>query len=105
MIKGKISKVTEDPQTKDVIVEAEDTAAGAISRVQVDMLVLATGMVPSTALEKIGGADASYDEDGFILDAPGISGAGCVKRPLDVSTTVQDATGATLRAVQSAVRR
>lgn len=105
MIKGKIAKVTEDPETKDVIVEAEDTAAGAISRVQVDMLVLATGMVPSTAIEKIPGATVDYDEEGFVLDAPDIYGAGCVKRPLDVATSVQDATGAALKAIQSAVRR
>jgi quinone-modifying oxidoreductase subunit QmoA len=102
LIKGKIAKVTEDPATKDVIVEAEETAAGAISRLQVDMLVLATGMVPSTAREKIPGLSAQYDDHGFILDAPGIYGAGCVKRPLDVSASVQGATGAALRAIQSA---
>jgi quinone-modifying oxidoreductase subunit QmoA len=105
MIKGKIAKVTEDPETKDVIVEAEDTAAGAISRVQVDMLVLATGMVPSTAIAKIPGATVDYDEEGFVRDASDIYGAGCVKRPLDVATSVQDATGAALKAIQSAVRR
>lgn len=105
LIKGKIARVTEDPATRDVIVEAEDIEAGAISRVQVDMLVLATGMVPSTAKEKIPGAGVAFDEDGFILDTAGIYGAGCVKRPLDVATTVQDATGAALKAIQSAVRR
>jgi quinone-modifying oxidoreductase subunit QmoA len=105
LIKGKIAKVTEDPNTKDVIVEAEATAAGAISRQQVDMLVLATGMVPSTAREKIPVAAAGYDKDGFILDGPGIYGAGCAKRPLDVSMSVQDATAAALKAIQSAVRR
>ena len=105
LIKGKIAKVAEDPNTKDVIVEAEATAAGAISRLQVDMLVLATGMVPSTAREKIPGIAAGYDAYGFILDTPGVYGAGCVKRPLDVSTSVQDATGAALKAIQSAVGR
>jgi len=105
LIKGKVAKITEDPETKDVIVEAEDTAAGAISRVQVHMAVLATGMVPSTANQKIPGLELGCDEDGFILDTPGIYGTGCVKRPLDVATSVQDATGAALRAIQSAVRR
>ncbi len=105
MIKGKVAKITEDPDTKDVIVEAEDTAAGSISRVKVDMAVLATGMVPSSARERIPGITNSLDEDGFILDTPGICGAGCVKRPLDVSVTVQSATGAALKAIQSAVRR
>ncbi len=102
MIKGKIAKVTEDPQTKDLIVEAEETSARSLSRVQVDLLVLATGMVPSTARQKVPGLAAGYDEDGFLLEAPGIYGAGCVKRPLDVSTSIQQATGAALKAIQSA---
>ena len=105
LIKGKIAKVTEDPNTKDVIVEAEATAAGKIARVQVDMLVLATGMVPSTAREKIPIATLHYD-DGFHGGCPpGIYGAGCVKRPLDVAASVQDATAAALKAIQSAVGR
>lgn len=105
LIKGKIARITEDPDTKDVIVEAESTAVGSINRVQVDMVVLATGMVPSTAREKILSTAAVYDDDGFILDSTGIYGAGCVKRPLDVATSVQDATGAALKAIQSAVGR
>lgn len=103
LIKGKVAKVTEDPATKDIVVEAEATAAGHIARVQVDMLVLATGMAPSSGRGKI--PAASYDEDGFIVDAPGIYGAGCAKHPLDVATCVQDATGAALMAIQSAVGR
>lgn len=102
LIKGKIAKVTEDPGTRDVIVEAESIAAGSIARIQVDMVVLATGMVPSTAGCKIPIAAAAYDEDGFFLDGPGICGAGCVKRPLDVASSVQDATAAALKAIQSA---
>ena len=105
LIKGKIAKVTEDPGAKDVIVEAESIAAGSIARIQVDMVVLATGMVPSTAGCKIPIAAAAYDEDGFFLDGPGICGAGCVKRPLDVASSVQDATAAALKAIQSAVGR
>jgi quinone-modifying oxidoreductase subunit QmoA len=105
MIKGKIARVQEDPATKDVIVEAEEIAAGAIARMQVDMLVLATGMEPTSLSTKIPGITSGYDEEGFFHEAPGIYGAGCTKIPLDVSFTVQDATGAALKAVQSAVRR
>ena len=105
LIKGKIAKVTEDPDTLDVIVEAESIAAGKIARVQVDMVVLATGMVPSTHAQKIPGEGARYDDDGFLLDSPGIYGAGCAKHPLDVASSVQDATGAALKAIQSAVGR
>lgn len=105
LIKGKIARVTEDLTTKDVIVEAEATAAGKVARVQVDMLVLATGMVPSAVHEKVPLTAAHYDRNGFILDTPGIYGAGCAKRPLDVAATVQDATAAALKAIQKAARR
>ncbi len=105
LIKGKIARVTEDPSTKDIIVEAESTAAGEIARVQVDMVVLATGMVPSTAGRRIPITASGYDDDGFLVDSPGIYGAGCAKRPVDVAASVQDATGAALKAIQKAVGR
>jgi len=103
MIKGKVARITEDSGTKDVIVEAEEVAAGSISRVKVDMAVLATGMAPCAA--KVPGLPASLDDYGFVIDGPGVYAAGTVKRPLDVAATVQDATGAALKAIQSAVRR
>ncbi|MEF9437610.1 MAG: CoB--CoM heterodisulfide reductase iron-sulfur subunit A family protein, partial [Candidatus Mariimomonas ferrooxydans] len=49
LIKGKVAKVSEDPATKDIIVEAEDILAGGKIKVNVDLCVLATGMVPATA--------------------------------------------------------
>ena len=71
------------------------------------MVVLATGMVPATAEAKVPG-DVMYDDNGFLLlddQKPGIYGAGCVRKPLDVASSVQDATAAALKAIQSTVRR
>ncbi|MFH1625992.1 MAG: CoB--CoM heterodisulfide reductase iron-sulfur subunit A family protein [Pseudomonadota bacterium] len=107
LIKGKVAKVEEDPATKDPIVEVEDTLSGQKIRAQADLVVLATGMVPSTVEDKIP-ADIAYDEFGFIWSDPskaGIYGAGCAKRPTGVAASVQDATGAALKAIQSTVRR
>jgi quinone-modifying oxidoreductase subunit QmoA len=107
LVKGKVAKVTEDPATGDVIVEAEDIYGSGKSRVQVDLLVLATGMEPTTATEKMPG-DVRYDESGFILadqSKAGIYAAGCARKPLDVATTNRDATAAALKAMQSTVRR
>jgi quinone-modifying oxidoreductase subunit QmoA len=107
LIKGKVAKVTEDPATGDVIVEAEDIYGGGKSRVQVDLLVLATGMEPTTATEKVPG-DVRYDESGFLIadqDKPGIYAVGCVRKPLDVATANRDATAAALKGMQSTVRR
>jgi quinone-modifying oxidoreductase subunit QmoA len=107
LIKGKVAKVEEDPATGQVIVEAEDIYGGSKSRAQVDLVVLATGMEPSTASDKVP-ADVAYDENGFIISdskKPGIYSAGCVKKPMDVATSNRDATAAALKAIQSTVRR
>jgi len=107
LVKGKVAKVTEDSATGDVIVEAEDIYGGGKSRVQVDLLVLATGMEPTTATEKVPG-DVRYDESGFVLaeqSKAGIYAAGCIRKPLDVATANRDATAAALKAMQSTVRR
>jgi len=107
LIKGKAGEITEDPETGMVTVQAEDQSTGKILKEQFDLVVLATGMVPSSAIDKIP-AEAEYDEHGFVLSgrAPqGIIGAGCVRRPVDVATSVQDATAAALKAIQATCRR
>jgi quinone-modifying oxidoreductase, subunit QmoA len=107
LIKSKIALITEDPVTKDLILEGEDTMSGQRIRETVDMVVLATGMEPATASDKVP-VPITYDDYGFIAsdqEQKGIYGAGCIKRPADVAGVVQDATGAALRAIQSVVRR
>lgn len=102
--KGKVARITEDPETKDVIVEFENALSAEITRLKVNMAVLATGMVPTATDSKIP-ANIGYDEDGFIIsDSRGSIAAGCAKRPVDVVTAVRDATAAALKAIQSAVR-
>jgi len=106
-IKGKVAEITEDPATGALTVTAEDQLSGKLSKETVDIVVLATGMVPATAQTKIP-ADVSYEENGFVLwdqKKRGIYGAGCVRKPMDVAAAVQDATAATLKAIQSTVRR
>lgn len=105
LVKGKVARITEDQANHNLMVEAEVTASGRISRSMADLVVLATGMMPATATERPVGVPVGYDEDGFVLDGAGVYGAGCAKRPMEVSATVQDATSAALKAIQSAVRR
>ena len=107
LVKGKAGEITEDPQTGLVTVQVEDQSTGKILKEQFDLVVLATGMVPGTATDKIP-VDAAYDENGFVLASqpvPGIIGAGCVRKPVDVSSSVQDATAAALKAIQATCRR
>ena len=103
LIKGKVAKIKEDPQTKNLTVEAEDISLGRKVSEQVEMVVLATGIVPSTVDTKIP-AEIAYDDYGFMTSQPpGIYSAGCSKRPSDVASSVMDATGAALKAIQSVV--
>jgi len=102
-IKGKVAKITEDPATKNPTVEAEEVMGGGKISKQFDMVVLATGVVPSTADSPIPGINLAYDDNGFLaesLNGAGIYAAGCVKRPLDVSRSVKDSTAAVMKAIQ-----
>ena len=84
----------------NVILEAENTLTGAITRTEVDLAVLATGMVPNTS-QDAPPLNTPLDEFGFIAPdgAGGVIGAGVAVRPVDVVTAVQDAIGAALKAV------
>jgi quinone-modifying oxidoreductase subunit QmoA len=105
LTKGKIVNITEDPATKDVILEGEDILSGKKIRRTFDMAVLATGMQPNTSVEKVPGLSVSYDEFGFMISEQGIHPAGVSRRPMDVGTCLQDATGAALKALQDTVGR
>lgn len=107
LIKGKPSEIKEDPATKNLLVLSEDQFTQEIQTLEYDMVVLATGMAPATADDKIP-AELNYDVDGYVIagpPTPGIYGAGCTRKPGDVASTVQDATAAVLKAIQSTVRR
>ncbi len=97
-IKGKVAKIEEDPDTKDLIVTAEDTISGKRVSERVNMVVLAMGMQPSMAGMTIPGV--SIDEYGFVREIDGIIPVGCAKKPLDVMTSNETATGAVIKALQ-----
>ncbi|MCL5960535.1 MAG: heterodisulfide reductase subunit A, partial [Chloroflexi bacterium] len=106
LIKGKVARVEAASGSDDLMVEADDVLSGKKTRVRVDMVVLATGMVPVGSRLKIPGIDMTYDNYGFAIakrDA-GVHPAGVAKRPMDVASSVRDGTGAALRAIQSVVR-
>ena len=105
LTKGKIVNIYEDPVTRDVIVEGEDILSGSRIRSTFDMVVLATGMQPTTSLEKVPAQGIQYDDYGFVISDTGIHAAGVTKRPMDVGTCLQDSTGAALKALQDTVGR
>jgi quinone-modifying oxidoreductase subunit QmoA len=100
VVKGKVAKVEEEPGTADLLVTAEDVLSGKKVTRKFDLVVLAAGIVPQTE-----GLPAGFALDEFkFLSLPdgkaGLYGAGCARRPAEVSASVQDATGAALKALQ-----
>jgi len=107
LIKGKPGEISEDPETGMVTVQVEDQATGDIVKDQFDLVVLAVGMVPSCAVDTPP-TQLALDEHGFVLGeqpVPGIVGTGCARKPVDVASSVQDATAAALKAIQATCRR
>jgi quinone-modifying oxidoreductase subunit QmoA len=105
LIKGKVAKVEEDPNTKDITVVAENAVTGEKVQQTVDMAVLATGMVPNTADTRLPGG-VKCDPDGFVisdLTRGGMFATGCAAKPLDVVSSNQHATGMALKAIQTLV--
>jgi quinone-modifying oxidoreductase, subunit QmoA len=101
--KGKAGSIERDPESGDLIVTSEDMLDGKVVKVAVDMVVLATGMQPATAEHKVPFEGLTYDEFGFLVADPekAIYPVGCTKRPADVSASVQDATGTSLKSLRS----
>jgi len=103
--KGKVASIEEDPKSQGLIIEAEDTLTSLKSKAEVDMVVLATGMVPNIKEEGLPGG-IQLDDYGFVnASGEGIYAAGVAKRPVEVAVCTQDATGAALKAIQCVVRK
>ncbi len=99
LIKGKVSKVEKDSSGK-MIIQAEDIMSNRKITRQVDLVVLAAGIVPSEKENP----DIITDEFGFIDEAQlpeGIFAIGCTKNPMDVSASLKNATGIALKAIQT----
>ncbi len=106
-IKGKVAEVTEDPETRNITVVAENAVTGEKIHQTVEMAVLATGMQPTAANAKLP-AELTYTEDGFIIndfEKGGMFAAGCANKPADVVSSNQNATGMALKAIQTLVNR
>ena len=115
MTKGRVAKI-EDAGGGKVALTAEDTLSGQRIEYTADLAILAVGMVPE-ALDAGFPAEWEVDGQGFFAGnqsaglgavptgaAPGVFGAGCAKRPAEVSASVKDATAAVLKATQCGMK-
>ncbi len=106
-IKGKVAEVQEDSASGDITVIAENAVTGEKISQKVNMVVLATGMEPTTAEAKLP-ADLKYTDEGFILndfEKGGMFATGVAAKPGDVMSSNQHATGMALKAIQTLVNR
>ena len=105
-IKSKIAFAAEDKNSGNILLEGENTMTGEQIREHFDMVILAAGMMPN--IPAVDGLNVKTDENGFYIndaETDGFFGAGCVRRPTEVSTSVQDGTAAALKAIQAISRR
>ncbi len=108
-IRGLPGEVDEDPHTKNLILTVENTLTGKIEKHEVEMVVLAVGLVPrkdSALIRQL--LTLSPTSDGFVMeahpklkpvDAPtrGVYFAGCVESPKDIKDSVTQASAAVAR--------
>jgi quinone-modifying oxidoreductase subunit QmoA len=94
-IAGKVSKVSVEGGKP--VLDVEDMGQGKRIRQTADLVVLATGMVPSDTAPELG-----RDRYGFASatqPSHGQFAAGCAREPMDVACAVRDANSAVLRAL------
>ena len=114
-IRGRVSEVTDmtlsDAEEGKLVIRVEDTLIGAVRRIPVDMVILATGLEPGMDHNQIAKTfNISCSQDTFFLErhpklAPvstfsdGIFLAGTAQAPRDIPDTVAQAGGATAEAL------
>jgi len=114
--KGRVTGITA-PDGGGLVVRLGRSLLGDDVGLPADLVVLATGMVPSTAdsdvlhlmylqgpglpTAKFGFSDSNFICFPYETRRTGIYAAGTVREPMDVAFAAEDATGAALKAVQS----
>ena len=101
-IKSKVANITENQSNGNPVLHGVNTEGYHRYDNEHDLVVLAIGMEPGADIKAVA-PDVSTDVSGFIQvheDNGGIFGAGCASNALDVNRSVQNATAASLRAIQ-----
>ncbi len=115
--RGQIRSIAED-RDRNVVLEVSDTLMGGDIQVAVDLLVLASDMVPSTLDDdgplglkylqgrslpttRFGFADSHFICFPYETRRTGIYSAGAVRQAMDVTASARDGRAAALKAMQS----
>ncbi|MFZ5996359.1 MAG: FAD-dependent oxidoreductase [Nitrospirota bacterium] len=118
LTKGDVTAVT-DAGNGNLYIEMENSLLGPKVKLEADLVVLATGVVPATVDDPIlnlqyrqgpglpdldlydGFADSNFICFQYETRRTGVYAAGCVRQPMNMSEAQEDATGAALKAIQS----
>jgi heterodisulfide reductase subunit A len=109
-IRGSVSQINEDQQTKNLLIRAEDMALGEPLELESELVVLSTAAIPSKGAEDIARIlSISRGADGFFMEAhpklkpldtsvDGIFLAGACQGAKDIPYSVSQGSGAAARA-------
>jgi len=109
-IRGRVSRILEDPKTRNLIVHAEDMTLGEPIELETELVVLSTAAVPSKKSDEMARIlNISRGADGFFMEshpklkpldtpADGIFLAGACQGPKDIPYSVSQGSGAAARA-------
>ncbi|MEM2093250.1 MAG: CoB-CoM heterodisulfide reductase HdrA2 [Candidatus Bathyarchaeia archaeon] len=109
-IRGRVSHITEIPETRNLIIHAEDANLGMPIEIEAEMVVLATAAIPKKGTDEVARIlNLTRGADGFFmeshpklkpLDSPtdGIFLAGACQGPKDIPYSVSQGCGAAARA-------
>ena len=114
-VRGRVGEVTDWAMTPDeegkLVIRVEDTLAGFVRRIPVDMVVLSTGLEPQADAQEVRRMfNMSCGNEGFFLErhpklAPvstftdGVFIAGCCQGPKDIPDTIAQAGAAAAEAL------
>ncbi len=111
-IRGKPSRLEEDPQSGDLLILAEDVETGKTTKLQTDMVVLSEAVVPTSNSHQLAKTlNIDTDNRGFFLpidrcgdpltsSRTGVYLCGCATGPKDITDSIAEASGAAVRVAQ-----
>ena len=107
-IRGRLSEAAEN-QDRSIVLKVEDTLAGLPLKLNVDLVILLAGFMPSPETKRLASMlGLVAGEDGFLdpgdehilanaTSVPGVFLAGAVKGPVSVQNTIADAQAAAVQ--------
>lgn len=107
-IRGRPTRIIEDPKTKNLIVKYENTITGTLEEIEADMVVLALGIVPNPpqflkdlgVIDKYGRIITRAPEDPVATPIDGLFVAGMLAGPKDIPDSIAEAAAAAARAAE-----